>query len=256
MVLAIYENTENDILEAYVSNNVLKIGKETQYVFDRVVHFLLSNSKNRLKGITFESNDFNFDKDYLLSLKNKKNMLKMLTFLKEVKLPISDLDFGKMKVDIEQWYYHMGGEGIYFEYQEIYLLTPKEAAESLGISHVTLNKYMKQGFESVDTTSHRKIPKHAVELWRDPAYAIRIQMLAQEIKMRNQTPEARLKEIRDEITALQKEYKAKTSREAMINLAITNLDTLDDPSTFRNWKDLEEEYDELLEELIGGSRLV
>ncbi len=252
MSLAILENTHDDIQKAYGANDVLKIAKETQYVFDRIIHFMLSTSRNRLKGITFESNEFKFNETYLLSAKNKKHILKMLAFLKQVDFPMTDLNFGKIKVDLEQWHYHMGGDGIYFEYQEEYLITPKEAAESLGVSHVTLNKYMKQGIETIDTTSHHKIPKHAIELWRDPVYAIRIQMLAQEQKIRNQTPEDRLKEIRDEIVELQKEYKAKTSCEAIENLTASHLDALDDPSILRNWQDLEEESDDLLKELIGG----
>jgi|SRR5690625_719407 len=97
----------------------------------------------------------------------------------------------------------MGGEGINFEYQEEYLLTPKEAANQLGVSNVTLNKLIKQGLEIVDTTSHRKIPKHAVQLWKDPVYAIRMQMLLQEKKIKNQLPEERLKEAQEEITELQ-----------------------------------------------------
>ena len=253
MSLAIYEKTKEDIQEAYQANSLTQIGKETLYVFDRVVHFMLSAFKDRLKGITFESNEFDFDETYLFSQKNMKHMLKMLEYLKQIDFPISDFDFGKIKVDLERWHYLIGGEGMYFEYREEYLITPKEAAESLGVSNVTLNKYMKQGLEAVDTTSHQKIPKHAIELWYDPVYAIRMQMLVQEKKLRNQTPEDRLKEVRDEITELQKEYKAKTIRKAMSKNKINNIDAMDDPSDFRKWEDLEEEYEELLEGLIGGS---
>lgn len=254
--LAILENTKDDIQEAYRTNNLTKIGKETLYVFDRVVLVMLSSFKDRLKGITFESNDFHFDETYLRSEKNKKQMLKVLDFLKHINLPISDLDFGKMKVDIEQWYYDMGGEGMYFEYQETYLMTPREAAQSLGVSTVTINKYMKQGLEVMDTPSHRKVPKHAVEVWSDPVYAIRIQKLEQTKKLRNQTPEDRLKEIRDDITRLQKKYQTKTVAEAKTLYKINDIDAMDDPSHFREWNDLEEEYRELLDELTGGSTFV
>ncbi|MHA6261445.1 DNA-binding protein [Sporosarcina sp. CAU 1771] len=256
MSLAILEETKDDIQEAYQTKSLPKIGKETLYVFDRVVHFMLSAFKDRLKGITFESNEFDFNETYLRSQKNMTHMLNTLEFIQQIKLPVSDFDFGKIKVDVERWHYRMGGEGMYFEYREEYLVTPKMAAESLGVSNVTLNKYMKQGLEVVDTTSHHKIPKHAVELWRDPVYAIRMQMLAQEKKLRNQTPEVRLKEVRDEIIELQKEYKAKTLWEAMAKNKINNIDAVDDPSDFRKWEDLEEEQEELLEELIEGSEFV
>src|SRR5699024_575015 len=156
---------------------------------------------------------------------------------------------------IERWYYRMGGEGIYFEYQEEYLLTPKEASEQLGVSNVTVNKYMKQGLEMVDTNSHRKIPIHAVELWKDPVYAIRMQMLAQEKEIKNQPPEERLKEVREEIIELQKKYKAKTSHEAMRNQGIIDIDMRDDPSDFRNWEDLENEQEDIVERLIEGKEI-
>lgn len=254
MSLAIYENTEYDIQKAYEAESIPKIAKETQYVFDRMIHFMLSTFKNRLKGITFETNDFTVDEAYLLSDKNKKHLSKMIQFLKQVTFPISDTDFGKIKFDLERWYSNMGGEKMYFEYQEGYLITPKEAADLLSVTTVTINKYIKQGLETIDTTSHRKIPKHAIELWRDPVYAIRIQMLSQQKKMQNQTAEERLKEVRDEIIELQKKYKAKTSEKALADRGIINLDAFDDPAPFREWMDLEEEHEELLEELIGGSR--
>jgi len=91
-----------------------------------------------------------------------------------------------------------------------------------------------------------------VEVWKDPTYAIRIQMIAQKKKIRNQTPEDRLKEIRDEITDLQKLYQAKNVSEAMTRYKIDNMDAMDDPSHFREWNDLEEEYRELLDGLTGG----
>lgn len=253
MGLALLENTHDDIQNAYNQNDILKVIKETEYVFGRMVHFLLGTSRNRLKGITFESIDFNFNETYLLSMKNKTQMLKMLKLLQNPQLPMTDLDFGKIKLDLEQWHDRMGGDGIYFEYQEDYLITPKAAAKALGVSNVTLNKYMKQGFEALNTTSHQKIPKHAVELWQDPVYAIRTQLLAQERKIQNQTPEERLKEVQNDIIALQKEFKVKTSSEAIEQLAVSSLDELDDPSTLRDWQDLEVEQEDLLKALIGGS---
>ncbi|MCJ7841672.1 DNA-binding protein [Lederbergia sp. NSJ-179] len=255
MSLAMLDQSKDDIHEAYQTNSLSKIGKETLYVFDRVVHFMLSAFKNRLKGITFENSEFEFDEAYLRSEKNMKHMLKTMELLAKLKSPVSDLEFGKLKVDVERWHYRMGGEGMYFEYREEYLITPKEAAESLGVSNVTLNKYMKQGLDMVDTTSHRKIPKHAIELWKDPVYAIRMQMLAQEIKLRNQTPEERLKEVLEEITELQKQYKAKNVWEVLHKNKVMDIDAMDDPSDMRKWKDLEEEREELLEELIGGPGL-
>lgn len=256
MGLAMFEHTKTDIKEAYADNNLPKIGKETLYVFDRVVHFMLSSFKDRLKGITFETNDIHFDERYLRSQKNKDYMLNMFQFIHEVSLPVSDVDFGKLKVDVERWYYQMGGSGMYFDYHETYLMTPKDAAEILEVSNVTLNKYVKQGLEAIETTSHHKIPKHAVELWKDPVYAIKMQVLVQEKKLRNQSIEERLQEVRNEIMDWQKKYQAKTVQEAMDHRNIDYMDEMDDPSDFRSWQDLEGEEMNILEELIGGKGFV
>lgn len=254
MSVVMLENTKDDIQKAYKAKSLPKIGKETLYVFNRVVTYMLSSFKDRLKGITFETFDFDFDEKYLLSQKNMDYMLKLLESIMQVRVSkLSDFDFGKMKVDLERWYYHMGGEGMYYEYQENYLITPKEAAELLGVSTVTLNKYMKQGLETVDTTSHNKIPKHAIALWKDPVYAIRMQILTQEKKNLNQTLDERLQEVREEIFELQKEYKVKTIQEALKKYKMGNLDAMDDPADFRKWKDLVKEHDQLLNELIGGT---
>src|SRR5699024_3097302 len=149
-------------------------------------------------GITFKNNEIYFDREYLLSEKKYNYLLKTLKSINQLTLLIADIQFSKIKMYIYRWYYQMAGECIYLEYQEEYLLTPREAANQLGISNVTLNKQTKQGLEIVDTTSHRKIPKHAIELWKDPAYAIRMQMLFQEKKIKNQLPEDRLKEVQEE----------------------------------------------------------
>ena len=42
-------------------------------------------------------------------------------------------------------------------------------------------------------------------------------------------------------------------RKAMDKYNVNSIDVMDDPSDFRKWEDLEEEQEELLEELIGGT---
>src|SRR5690625_1785050 len=99
MSATLLNQTKDDIQTAYQTNNLSRIEKETLYVFDRVVHFMLSAFKDRLKGITFETSDFHFDEAYILSKKNKETMYKALEFIAQIKLPISNFDFGKLKVD-------------------------------------------------------------------------------------------------------------------------------------------------------------
>src|SRR5690625_7722626 len=138
MSLAMLEHTKDDIQEAYQTNSLAKIGKETLYVFDRVVHFMLSAFKDRLKGIIFETNDFDFDETYLRSQKNMNYMLKMLEVINQLEFTVDDSDCGQMKVDVERWYYLIGGEAMYFEYRVEYILKTHKISDMRTVILVTV----------------------------------------------------------------------------------------------------------------------
>lgn len=248
MSQAIYEITEKNIDIAYREHNEHLIEKETDYILGKIVTIMLGVFSDKLKGITFDKNGVRFNTVYLLSEKHHQNLQKWLKRIATIEIPPSNLDFGKLKIDMENWYYQLGGEAIRFEYQESYLLTPKEAAEQLGVSRVTLNKYIQQGLECVDTTSHRKIPKYSIDIWKDPVYSIRLQMIAQEKKRLNQTPAERLQEISVELTELVVKYKSATYQEAFHEY---DGDSMDDPTDYYTWRDLEEEKREIIEALGG-----
>lgn len=245
----IYELTAKSIQYGYQNNDEHVIEKETDFIMGKIVTLLLSYFNDKIKGITFDKNGIKFNAEYLLSEKHKKSLFKWLKKLVEMKLPATDLEFGKLKVDLENWYYQIGGEKINFEYHESYLLTPKEASEQLGISKVTLNKYIQMGLESINTTSHKKIPKYVIELWKDPVYAIRMQMIAQEKKLREQSPADRLAEINNELTQLHIKYKTDSYEKAFNDF---DGDSMDDPTDYYLWRDLENEKKEIIRLLGGG----
>lgn len=248
---AIYKLTENSIYVAYREHNHFAIEKETDYILNKIVAIMLSIFSDKLKGITFDKSGIHFSAEYLLSEKHRKNLLKWLKRVATMEFPPSDLEFGKLKVDLENWYYQLGGESIHFEYKDDYLLKPSEAAEQLGVSKVTLNKYIKQGLECIDTTSHHKIPKYIIDLWKEPVYSIRIQMIAQEKKLRKQSSIERLQEINHELTELQIKYTSATYQEAFKEF---DGDSMDDPFDYYTWRDLEAEKNEIIK-LLGGSSL-
>ncbi|WP_090870256.1 hypothetical protein [Oceanobacillus limi] len=248
MTTTIYEETEKDIEYAYKSQSKSKIEKETSYVLSQIIVIMLGAFKDRLKEITFDTNYLHFNEQYILSNKNRNALLKWLKRLMLISLPTTDLEFGKLKLDLEDWYYQISSQDISFEYRDDYLIKPKQAAELLGISNVTLNKYMKQGFEHIDTSSHNKIPKHAVDLWKDPVYCIKMQYLYQEKKRLRQTPEERLSEVYEELMQYKKKYKTPFIKKAFEGI---NIDALDDPSDYYEWRDLLEEEEELTNQLIG-----
>ncbi|WP_051318350.1 helix-turn-helix domain-containing protein [Cohnella thermotolerans] len=142
------------------------------------------------------------------------------------------------------------GIRIFCSFSKPYLLTPQQAAEALGISKVTLNKYIKQGLECLDNKSHKKIPAYTVEIMKDPVYSILMQKTAQEKKLRNQTPKERLAEINSEIAELQLKYGKETVDEAFDGY---NGDEMNDPVDYYLWQDLEKEKREIIK-MSGGKK--
>ncbi|MGP3783668.1 helix-turn-helix domain-containing protein [Paenibacillus sp. 1A_MP2] len=244
----VYEHTCKQIELAYEEKNVLVIEKETDYIITKTIASLSTMFSDKLVGINLKTENFMYTTEYLLSPKHKKTIFKWLERLFEMEFPASDLEFGKFKVDFETWYYDLGGDRIEFAYRDDYLLKPKDAAELLNVSKVTLNKYIKQGLECLDNGSQNKIPKHAVELMRDAVYSIRMQMNYQKKKKLEQTPQERLFEIIQEVAELQMRYGKRTYQEAFEGMAEGDLE---DPIDYYRWEALSEEMDEILK--IAGS---
>lgn len=249
---ALVEYIKEDIERAFFKNDPIKIQKETLFLFDRVIHFLLSHGKYRLKGITFEKNEIAFDENYLMSKENKLQMYRMLSAIAKHKHFINDSTFGKLRIDIERWYLELGGEAIYFDYEKNYLVTPQKAADSLSVSLELFNDFTKQGLEQVKVRRRYKIPKHAIVLWREPAYAIRMQMLVQKQNARTETIDKRLIKVREQIEKLQNKHEVLSARDALQKYKIHDLNTYDNPYELRRWLDFE--HEEI--ELMGGSRHV
>ncbi|WP_229671886.1 DNA-binding protein [Lentibacillus kapialis] len=249
MTATIFEETEKDIENAYKLQSKPKIEKETSYVLSQIIVIMLGAFKDRLKEITFDTTYIHFNEQYVLSDKNRMALLEWLKRLMLLGMPTSDLEFGKLKLDLEDWYYQISGKDIVFDYREDYLIKPKQAAELLGVSNVTLNKYMKQGLEHVDTSSHNKIPNHAVDLWKDPVYCIKMQYLYQEKKRLRQTPEERLSEVYEELMQYKKKYKTSYIEKAFEGI---DIDAMDDPSDYYEWRDLLEEEGRITDQIIGG----
>lgn len=249
MSTALYEETKNAISEAYCNQDKTKIEKETSFIFNQLFVTMLSSFTDRLIGIHLKPLDYK--NDYFLTAKNRENLSEWLNRFHSMELPLTNLEFGKLKVDFEDWYYQLGGEEMEFLYREDYLLKPKQASKQLGISTVTLNKYIKHGLECVDTTSHHKIPKHAVDIWKDPVYSIKTQMVFQAKIHQKQTTQERIQEINQELLEFQIKFKAMNCLEAFKNI---NIHSLDDPSPYYEWRDLEEEKEILVSKLIEETK--
>src|SRR5699024_4757695 len=105
MSKAIYELTAQNINKGYQEKNEHVIEKETEYILGKIVTIMSRLFTDKIKGITFDHIGIQFDSEYLLSEKHHSNLSKWLKRLSEIELPISDIEFGKLKVDLENWYH-------------------------------------------------------------------------------------------------------------------------------------------------------
>lgn len=240
---AVFNLTKHQIEIGYQEKNGALIEKETEFIVNKIIACMLTMVSDKVVGISFDKHGVSISNEYLLSDRHHKNLLKWLNRLMSAEILASDVEFGRFKVDFENWYYQMGGEMVEFHYQENYLLTPQETAELMGISKVTLNKYIQRGLECIATTSHRKIPKHVIELWKDVVYAIRMQKIYQDKNLRSKLPIDRLKEINNELTELYIKYDSQEFSEAFKEY---DGDSMEDPNDYYLWRDLEEEKKDIL----------
>ncbi|WP_363550371.1 DNA-binding protein [Caldifermentibacillus hisashii] len=244
----VYWETVKEVELAFKENNKSKIEKETSYILSQLIITMLGFYQDRLESILFEPYNLPFDEMYITSEENRKALLGWLNRLISLDISADDYEFGKLKVDFEDWFYQIGGRDVRFEYRDPYLLNPYEVAEKLGVSVGTLKKYSKRGFEYVQNRSQRSIPKHMIPLWQDPVYCLKVQMVFHENKIRNQKAENRIKEVNNEILEFQIKYKADTSKEAFPIVDGNEMD-IEDIQDFYEWESLEEEYQELKEKL-------
>ncbi|WP_164523112.1 DNA-binding protein [Paenibacillus baekrokdamisoli] len=248
MSLAIYDATKTQIQTAFEHKNEPILEKETHFIFDKLLTVFITMSSDKVKSIKMDANVLSIIKPaYLFSPEHHANLLNWLARLIDIKMPLSDLDFGKLKIDFEHWYYELGGTEIQFEYHDSYLLTPAEAADALGVSTVTIHKYAKQGMEMVENSKHKKYPKYVVEIMKNANYSFLMRINYQNQKIRNQTPKERLKEVNAAITEFQVLYGTMHCKDQFGEYD----DSMDDPTDYYRWKDLEEEQAELFK-LIGG----
>lgn len=199
--------SEQEMLSAFESNSIIRIAKETSYLFLCAIEILETTFNDKLVSISFECDDHLFFPKNIISSKEKKILINWFEKVKSLKLINNDIEFGKFIIDFQEWYYSMGGSNIVFTYQETYLITSKEAAESLNISKVTFSKYVSSGFQVSDTTKHKKVPPFMVDIWLNhPSYVSKLKAIYEYKHSLSFTEKEHLNEILFEIFRLEKKY--------------------------------------------------
>lgn len=120
-------------------------------------------------------------------------------------------------------------------------LSLDQAMLELGLSEKSLKKYIRQGL----TVHNGKIPRFALEIMKlDAPYFILMQKDYQEEKLKTQTQEDYLLEIRERITEFEEEFGGKFE-ELFGHLTDGEIDAMDDYMNLMIWKDLIEELQEI-----------
>ncbi|WP_051318381.1 hypothetical protein [Cohnella thermotolerans] len=121
MSQAVFELTKQQVEIGYKKKDEQILEKETDYIFSKIVTTILSLFPDKIKGIQFDRQSLALTNEILFSEKHKKNLFKWLNRLIHLDSPCSDLEFGKLKIDFEHWYYELSGEHIEFIYEDSYL---------------------------------------------------------------------------------------------------------------------------------------
>lgn len=120
-------------------------------------------------------------------------------------------------------------------------LTFEEAMNELGLSEKSLKAYIRQGL----TANDQGIPRFAIEFMKkDFVYSVLMQKEFQDQKLKTQTKEERIEEIKEEIMEFEKEYGGKFEK-MFGDLTDGEILYREDGNEVILWKDLIEELWEI-----------
>lgn len=158
-------------------------------------------------------------------------------------------ELGRIKYYFDSFFLSLTTMGkLEYRYDEDYLLTVEEAGDMLNVSRPTINKYAKNGqLEMLETTKHKKIPLHAVEIWKDPDLNTKVQMLHQLYLERNNPLRTRYEELLVKIKEFEEMYDNQAFEEVYKDVLSgeKHWDEVDSVSDYFEWEVLVEDLNEL-----------
>lgn len=154
-------------------------------------------------------------------------------------------NFAQVKYYLDKLFYDITEQGILnYTYQNSYLISSARLGKIMNISRATIHRYKELGLESITGIGHNSYPKHNELYWKDGVWASKIQALYQSFKIRNQSKEELIKEIKRELDSYEKQYGG-TFEKVFKN--VKDPYELDEPDDFFNWRDLLEDLKSLNE---------
>ncbi|WP_433959424.1 hypothetical protein [Cytobacillus horneckiae] len=158
-------------------------------------------------------------------------------------------NFAVLKYYLDKLFLEITEKGtLEYSYQKIYMVSSSHITAKLNISRSTLHRYKELGMENVQKQEfgHKTYPIHNVFYWSNTLWISQIQALYQSYKIRNQTNDDLIKEIKNEIRKFEIQYGG--SFNVIFNDIISgkvDIYELDEPDDFKDWKSLLEDLQEL-----------
>ncbi|MEK5357891.1 helix-turn-helix domain-containing protein [Paenibacillus sp. FSL L8-0709] len=230
--------TEAQINKAIKQADINLLHKEMLFILQYFIMNFSNHTPDVLQFIKSCKVNFRPDPEFLFSNEHI-SILKSIMLLSEsmTKEPVKFLE---TKLLFDSWFYQSTTDG-YLEY--IYnpntLINITEAAALLSVSRTMLYKYIEKGLEAVGTKGRQKIPKVALDGWKNPAYALQTQWNSQMKLLRtHNAPEQRLELVNRKIYEYEKMYNG-TFNQLFGLFSNDEIDASPDSVDIFDWKELE-----------------
>ncbi|WP_176586135.1 hypothetical protein [Priestia megaterium] len=156
--------------------------------------------------------------------------------------------FGKVKYHLDLFFFAVTEKGnLEYTYTDDYIISVEDSCKYLDVTRPTINKYMRMGLEQISTTKHKKIPIHAVMLWKDPEWLTNIQTLHGMYIERNKTLQDEYREVLLKIKEFEQIYDGQPFNVVYSEVLSGKIhwDETESPSDYLLWESLEEEREKL-----------
>lgn len=241
--------TEKQINNAFEKHDLDQIQKETLFILNNLALSLPEAYSNIIDNIKLRSVKLRTEPGYLLKESYIASLKKFLNV--SAQIYNNKPDFTQIKFDFDSWFYDITSDGVLsFDYVSETLLSITDAANELNVSRQMIYKYIDRGLETVGEKGSQKIPRVVMEVWKNPAYAFKMQWIYQLKKARTQTLEEKLEFINKQITEFEKEYGG-TFYNLFGSLNNKDIDGLSEAVDIFDWKELEQNKQQILEKISG-----
>lgn len=246
MSIQVLERTKDTIEEAFKSNDPVLLEKEIQFLLYAFSDFISDMFATSVRFISFRKMKIK-STNRLLAEADVEAFHEIIELLEQQK--VNGLEFKTSKFSFDKLFAEVTEDGyIDYEYESSELMSVEEASHYLGVSRPTIYKYVSKGLEFKELNNVKKIPKVALDLWKDPSIAFELQWIYQQNKKRWQTTEEKIAEVQQKITEFEMEFEGEFDT-LYGDLNDREIDQLDEAHDVYDWKNYLTEKNNLIKQL-------